>query len=989
MKVKTTLLVTATCLSATPAIASDRLSAPAAEARSRGSTSARSGQGVQFFLQTGLPTQAPPAGQLDPSPAQTAPAEELPPTPPRSEDQGDPADIVVTGIRASYATATETKRRAVGITDGISLDGIGRFPDLNLGEALQRVVGVQINREAERRDATINLRGLPSVFARQTLNGQAFAEPFLEGTSPLGIYESDVFSAVQIIKSPSAADQPGGLSGNVDYRLARALSREDGAYSVRLGGAYEELADAFVPNAGASFSKHFLDHRLGVYAIGAYSRQNFRRDSISFNQYTPLSRTTTPDYAARYGTTDVYFPSQIRQFVRNTEGDRYSVTAGAEFAATEQLSFALNGLYTRRSLDKASLNLFLLDFRNAATVINPTGETFEAPTGRTYIDAYDARNYITEVNTRFDPVVNDSFVLNGDVTLKNEDWRAVTTIVYTKGTTELDETQFGVNELAAVTGSNGLTASVASGGRDISDYSVVTGPDPFPLLSSGPYVQIGPNALQIPGSTTVFQGFGTQAVVENEVWSSQSDVERYVDWGLLHSIQSGIRFERSTFTSAQTRLTMTGVNTGGIGPDFVSGDSPAPGFFNGQASGYSANWVAFRTSDIDQALRPITVPAGALLTRNGYVNDLGDGGARGQNYGVERDIVSGYGMLNLDGDLFGIRLRGAAGLRYERTENEIVADQFNANREVTLTRVNQNYDDWLPSILLATDITDRLTLRGAYYETFVRPQPRQLAPVNLISGSGAAYNVTLGNTTLRPYQAQSFDASLEFYNRPGNVISLAVFSKRVIGLIAPEQDPLRRCPADGGGFGFGPLTLTGDVCESLQLFNGQRIRITTSGNTNSANPITVRGVEFQIQQDLKFLPAPFDDLGTVANYSYTDVSGTDVSGNDAVLPGVSDHVFNLVGYYETDKFGIRLAYNYRTKYDLQDGGTFSGGARSVKARGQLDASASLRVTPNISITTEVFNITDARRVEYESDERVPRRTDVEGRVVQAGVRVAF
>lgn len=935
--------------------------------------------------QTGVPTQSPPPA---PTASSEPPASDGVTTPPPEEDA--PTDVVVTGIRASYANAAETKRQAIGITDGISLDGIGRFPDLNLGEALQRVVGVQINREAERRDATINLRGLPSVFARQTLNGQAFAEPFLEGTSPLGIYESDVFSAVQIIKSPSAADQPGGLSGNVDYRLARALSRKDGAYSIRLGGAYEELADAFVPNVGASFSKHFLDHRIGVYAVGAYSRQNFRRDSISFNQYTPLSPTTTPDYAARYGTAPVYFPSQLRQFVRNTEGDRYSITGGVEFAATDELSFALNSLYTRRSLDKASLNLFLLDFRNAATVVNPTGDTFAAPNGRTYIDAYDARNYITEINTRFDPVVNDSFVLNGDVTFKNEDWRAVSTLVFTRGTTELDEVQFGTNQLAATTGSNGLTASIASGGGNIAGYSVVTGPDPFAPLAAGPYVQVGANALQIPGTSVLFQGFGTQAIVESEVWSSQSDVERFINSGLLRSFQAGMRFERSDFRSAQTRLTLTGVTTSEIGPDFASATDPAPGFLNGQAPGFGRNWIAFRTGDIDAAIRPITAPPGALLTRNGYVNDLGDGGARGQNYAVRRDIFSSYGMINLEGDLFGLRVRGAAGVRYERTDNAIVADQFDAARQVTITRVQQDYDDWLPSALLALDLTDRLTLRGAFYETFVRPQPRQLAPVNLISGSGAAYNVTLGNTTLRPYQGRSFDASLEFYNRPGNVISAAVFSKRVTGLITPEQDPARRCPADGGGFGFGPLTLTGDVCESALLFNGQRIRITTAGNTNSPDPITVSGIELSVQQDLIFLPAPFDKFGTVANYSYTTVSGRDTQGNgDAILPGVSDHVFNLVGYYESDRFGVRLAYNYRTKYDLTDGGTFSGGARSVKARGQLDASTSLRVTPNISITAEAFNLTDVKRVEYESDERVPRRIDVEGRVVQAGVKVTF
>lgn len=941
-------------------------------------------------VQTGTPP--PPSGQASPPAEDPAPPGQTPPeqapVQPGAPDGSSGEDIVVSGIRASYADAVETKRSAIGITDGISLEGVGRFPDLNLGEALQRVVGVQINREAERRDATINLRGLPSVFARQTLNGQSFAEPFIDSSSPLGIYESDVFSSIQIIKSPSAADQPGGLSGNVDFRLAGALTRDEG-YSVRLGAAYEELTDAVVPNGGVSIAKRFLDNSLGVYFVGAYSRQNFRRDTVSFNQYTPLSRTTTPNYVARFGTSDVYFPSQIRQFARTSEGDRYSMSGGIEYEMTEELSFAVNSLYTRRNLDGASLNLFLLDFRNAATVIDPTGDTFTAPNGRTYIDQYEATNYITEVNSRNDPIDNDTFVLNGDVTFKNDMWRAVNTFVYTRGSSNLGGIQFGLTEQTRA-GGNGLSASVYTGGRDIEDYSVVTTPSPFPSLVAGNYVQTGPNALAIPGSTTSFQGFGTQAVVENEVLATQSDLERTIEWGLLRSLQAGVRFEHNVFNSEQTRLTLTGINTSAIGPGFVQPGNPAPGFMNGIASGYDRNWIAFQTAAIDQAIRPITVPAGAGLTSNGYVNDLGDGGARGQNYDVTRNIISGYGMLNLDGDLFGVRVRGAAGLRYERTDSTVVADQYNAARQLSVTRVQRDYENWLPSVLLSADLSERLVLRGAYYQTFVRPQPRELTPVNLISGSGATYNVTLGNADLRPYQADSFDVSVEFYPSRGNVISVAAFTKRVNGLIAPEQDPARRCPADGGGFGFGPLTLVGDVCETGLQFQGQTVRVVATGNTNSNQPITVRGIEASVQQDLTFLPAPFDDFGTVVNYSFTDVSGQSTTGQgEAILPGVSDHVVNLIGYYESDRFGIRLAYNYRSEYDLADGGTFAGAARSVRPRGQLDASLSFKLTPNISITAEAFNLTDARRIEYESDERVIRRVDVEGRVLQTGIRVAF
>lgn len=107
-------------------------------------------------------------------------------------------EVVVTGFRGAYASALQTKRSSDQITDSISSDGLGRFPDLNVGEAIQRLPGVQINREADSRNATISLRGLPGSFARTTLNGSGFADPILStstnmGSTPLGAFNSDIF----------------------------------------------------------------------------------------------------------------------------------------------------------------------------------------------------------------------------------------------------------------------------------------------------------------------------------------------------------------------------------------------------------------------------------------------------------------------------------------------------------------------------------------------------------------------------------------------------------------------------------------------------------------------------------------------------------------------------------------------------------------------------------------------------------------------------
>src|SRR3954468_8181161 len=198
--------------------------------------------------------------------------------------QPEVSEVVVTGFRRSYADAIRSKRNEVAITDGISSDGLGRFPDLNVGEALQRIPGVQINREAEGRDATINLRGMPGEYARTTLNGQSFAGPALlrdNQGSPLGAFNSDIFSAFVIAKSPMANTVSGGLSGNVDMQIAPALSRKDGGVA-KLSYEHNTLGDLNAPAATLGYNKHLTDN-LAVFGTIAYKKENFRRDTVRLN----------------------------------------------------------------------------------------------------------------------------------------------------------------------------------------------------------------------------------------------------------------------------------------------------------------------------------------------------------------------------------------------------------------------------------------------------------------------------------------------------------------------------------------------------------------------------------------------------------------------------------------------------------------------------------------------------------------------------------
>ncbi len=162
------------------------------------------------------------------------------------------------------------------------------------------------------------------------------------------------------------------------------------------------------------------------------------------------------------------------------------------------------------------------------------------------------------------------------------------------------------------------------------------------------------------------------------------------------------------------------------------------------------------------------------------------------------------------------------------------------------------------------------------------------------------------------------------------------------------------CPANGQIPGLdvdlGTLTIDNSSgtpkCMSSNTFTGaggaqKPAQVNISGQTNQ-NAMTVTGLEFNIQQNFDFLPGFWKDFGGAFNYSYTTIDGRIRRASPSPCPACRSSL-NLIGYYEGPKFGARLVYNWRDKYDLAAGNSFVGDARTVKARSQLDASASLQV----------------------------------------------
>ncbi|HEX8445285.1 MAG TPA: TonB-dependent receptor [Sphingomonas sp.] len=966
-------------------------------------------------VSTPSPTVATPA-----NPDQTTAAD------PRTQNdataEGATPDVVVTGFRQSYADAIRTKRNDVEISDGISSDGLGRFPDLNVGEALQRVPGVQINREAEGRNATINLRGLPGEYARLTLNGVAFAEPILTDAAPLGAFNSDIFSAIRIEKSPMANAQTGGLSGNVDLQIAPALGRKDGGFA-KAGYEYNQLGKLGAPSGTIGYNYH-ISENLAVFGVLAYRRENFRRDTLQYNTYSVFTPAQAQANAATLGafyptsaacpsctgsqsTTGVIYNSQLRQYSRLNEGDLLTGAGGFEFAPTDTTKFGVTGFYTDRNQPKTR-QLIMIYAPNQDAGITTLSAPEKLSDGRTVVQDYSFTNPDVVSSTRLFGQQQKSWGLNANGEWKTEDWRIASVSTYSKAANRSNESQLDFNTQPR-SGGNGVAGTLITGSGNVENFSLVVNPNPSTTTVAPNgwfWGGLGDPTSYYDSATPALrrnriQFTGTQSYATNKVAATQADIERFLGDGFLSSVQMGFRYEHNKYVSEGFRTSAFGIQTQNIDPKFLIQSPTANDFFQGNGGQTTTNW---QVTDVEYAfpkLQPVTVFPGGALSPLGYNIRYNDNAYAQFNFTNQTDIAAIYGQMKYEFELGGIRIRGNGGLRYELAKNKVLAlnrvaltGTIGSPADFRTDTYRQNYNKLLPSFIAVADLTDKLIVRGAAYKTYVRPQPRQFSPVTVVgSPNGNIVTAILGNPNLKPYDATSFDTSIEWYNRPNGIVSLALFQKRIKGLIGQITDRSLLCPADGSAYGLGTLTVNGDQCQSSLIFTGgptpTPFLFVASGVLNQDNPVTVRGAEFNLQQNLDFLPGVLKNLGGGFNYAITGISGKGPNGAPATLPGVSKHNMNLIGYYETPVYGVRLVYNYRTAYDLASAGTFTGAARSVKARGQLDLSASYNVTSFFSLSFDAFNLTNALRQEFENDPRLLRRVDYDGRTFAITGRATF
>jgi TonB-dependent receptor len=331
----------------------------------------------------------------------------------------------------------------------------------------------------------------------------------------------------------------------------------------------------------------------------------------------------------------------------------------------------------------------------------------------------------------------------------------------------------------------------------------------------------------------------------------------------------------------------------------------------------------------------------------------------------DREIsYTGYVKANFGWDIFSLPLDGNIGIRLIETDSTergnvivvtgnppppAIATSYSFTYNPTTSKANSF--DWLPSLNARLQLDDGLFLRFAASKTVTRPQFAQLDPgLSLSASTGTLLGSgTTGNPNLGPEKSTNYDLSLEYYFGAQNAVTGAVFYRDVNGYIQGNQYP---------------LTIGGVTYQITSVVN--------------APPGHIDGAELGYTQFLDFLPGPFKGLGFQANGTYVE----------GAFQNISRYSYNLIGIYEYDPVSVRVAYNWRSGFNVgpAPGGGMQPATIFAKSQPWLDLSASYKVTDQVQLTFDATNLLNSYYQDYFGNPEFPRDTRRFDRTIVFGIR---
>jgi iron complex outermembrane receptor protein len=843
-------------------------------------------------------------------------------------------EVTVTGTYSgSLKKAADIKRKADQIVDAISAEDVGKFPSRNIGEALQRIPGVTLDRTADGASTTrgealhINIRGLPPQFQNVQLNGRNIAvNESIENGGKDGrqfrfdILPSDVISLVEVVKSPTADMQEGGIAGNVDLRTYRPL---DIGKRITLSpkANYGELAGKVDGSYSGMGSWTDEANTFGALLSGAYSTRQARQDRVY--QQDPW---LTGRDKSLFPNSDVFEPARLRPTIETEERKRYTLSGSVQYRPNTEFETNLDALWTRLNDDykEYGVDLFMQGgtLRPGSYVVDADHTAISGIMDGVQLQLSDETS--RQRHKLWSVGINQAWTPG--------DWSIVGDINYSRADSDtiqpIQRARFIYNN-----------ASVA--------YDFSRGYRNPPILT--------PNVdLTDPSIWT--SGLGSVQARPEDVFDTdletKLDVSRKLE-GPITKLAAGIsrqRREHDYYRIDRNSPTFINVSPAGAGSGSVL-PLPYTDFLSGFAGGYPTRWLdpnnAYLFSKYFDPNLLNTPPTALDLGTQSHLNE---------------DIDSVYGMVSIGGTLGVIPFSGNVGVRVARTK-QTSSGYAVSNGAATPVAFRKDYTDVLPSLNITAHLRDDLLARFGASRAITRPNLGDIAPgltlANDINNAGG------GNPDLDPFRSKNLDLSVEWYfNRFGSLTGAAFWKN------FDSYETTATTVVEIPGSKFGTYNLTSVV-------NGGTAKLS--------------GLEAGYQQFLSFLPGPLAGLGIEASYTRVWQDSSFTTGTRTVtdsLIGVSPASYNVVGFYERGPLTSRLGYFWRDHY-LARLGPANGTDEIFDSFGSLDGSISYAIGPHFTVTAEALNLADSSVYTYASVKSRPQEIFHYGRTFSLGVLARF
>ncbi|NVK11809.1 MAG: TonB-dependent receptor [Gammaproteobacteria bacterium] len=924
-------------------------------------------------------------------------------------------EVYVTGIRASLQSSQDTKRDSSGIVDAITAEDIGKFPDTNLAESLQRITGVSIDR-SRGEGSKVTVRGFGPDYNLVLLNGRQM--PTASGTSrsfDFGNLASEGVSSVEVYKTGKAHTPTGGIGATLNIRTTRPLENPGLNATVGLKGVHDTSThdgDSLTPEISGLFSNTFADDTIGVALTAVHQVRDSGANTASVGGWRTFDGAVDNCWCGAGPSEWGGIPPQgdPNQVNRPGPGDLYSVPQNIGYEFADYHRVRNNGQLTLQWEPIADLRA-TLDYTYSEVELERTYSNYSAWFN------FGAQETVWTDGPQASPLVYTENLAGSDFAMGagTDAWRTENNSIGLNVDWSLTDSltlNFDYHDSSAEYEPNSkwgdsALVSMASFTRDRT-----TGyfGDEFPVLELGLSRPLNKDDMIVTGS--VFTNNVSKMDIEQTTLGGNWEL----DFGIVESLDFGVQLTEVNNRSAGSvvqRDAWGGVTQPGAISDLLT-DANAAGEFDqfdaGNDSRLQTDYYTWDMEEIIKRTEELMASGQATTWQLADMGDCGTGFCPSSNFTSDRRTTEEssaiYVQANMATELSGMPVYMNLGVRYEKTDvsSQALSPAYTSIEWVSgneiyailapdaqFTELSGSYDVLLPNFDFNIELTDDLVARASIGKTMSRPDYGSIQGGQTIGSllrvDGG--NGNRGNPNLKPLESLNFDLSLEWYYDDASYASVGYFKKDVknfIGTDFVEETTFNLAHPANGPLYQQAVQATGSS-DSGTIYN---YIINNFQNEPGVNGTVITGVDgrdgaavFELAVPVNQEDATLDGWELAWQHAFGEsgfgfiVNATIVDGDveydnfntggQFALTGLSDSA-NFIAFYEDFGFSTRVAYNWRDDFLAGTGQVNVGaGPTYVAAYGQWDLNASYEIGEHFNVFVEALNVTNETTHVYGRD----------------------